>query len=73
MGLDRNFNSRFMAKDRSVRDATSSRISILLKDRKPRLIVCRFQGIVKRYIVVEGVLKGIPIPVEFLTSLGAKA
>ncbi len=44
----------------------------LLKVRKPRLIVCRFQGIVKRNIVVEGVLKGIPIPVEFLTALATK-
>jgi 3-hydroxyacyl-[acyl-carrier-protein] dehydratase len=40
----------------------------LLKVRKPRLIVCRFQGIVKREIVVEGVLKGIPIPIEYLES-----
>ena len=40
----------------------------LLKVRKPRLIVCRFQGIVKRNIVVEGILKGIPIPVEYLTA-----
>jgi 3-hydroxyacyl-[acyl-carrier-protein] dehydratase len=34
----------------------------LLKVRKPRLIVCRFQGVVGKNIVVEGVLKGIPIP-----------
>ncbi|MCY2978595.1 MAG: beta-hydroxyacyl-ACP dehydratase [Planctomycetota bacterium] len=40
----------------------------LLKVRKPRLIVCRFQGVVKRNIVVEGILKGIPIPVEYLAS-----
>jgi 3-hydroxyacyl-[acyl-carrier-protein] dehydratase len=40
----------------------------LLKVRKPRLIVCRFQGLVKHNIVVEGILKGIPIPVEYLTS-----
>jgi 3-hydroxyacyl-[acyl-carrier-protein] dehydratase len=38
----------------------------LLKVRKPRLIVCRFQGIVGLNIVVEGTLKGIPIPVEYL-------
>jgi 3-hydroxyacyl-[acyl-carrier-protein] dehydratase len=40
----------------------------LLKVRKPRLIVCRFQGVVGRNIVVEGILKGIPIPVEYLSS-----
>jgi 3-hydroxyacyl-[acyl-carrier-protein] dehydratase len=40
----------------------------LLKVRKPRLIICRFQGMVKRNIVVEGILKGIPIPVEYLAS-----
>jgi len=40
----------------------------LLKVRKPRLIVCRFQGVVGRNIVVEGVLKGIPIPVDYLAS-----
>jgi 3-hydroxyacyl-[acyl-carrier-protein] dehydratase len=33
------------------------------------MIVCRFQGVVKDRIVVEGVLKGIPIPVEALQSL----
>ncbi len=41
----------------------------LLKVRKPRLIVCRFQGVVERNIVVEGILKGIPIPVEYLKGL----
>jgi len=41
----------------------------LLKVRKPRLIVCRFQGVVGRNIVVEGILKGIPIPVEYLKGL----
>ena len=39
-----------------------------LKLRKPRLIICRFQGIVGENIVVEGILKGIPIPVEYLQS-----
>ncbi|XZE21082.1 3-hydroxyacyl-ACP dehydratase FabZ family protein [Pirellulaceae bacterium SH449] len=41
-----------------------------LKLRKPRLIICRFQGMVNRTIVVEGILKGIPIPVDYLKSLG---
>jgi 3-hydroxyacyl-[acyl-carrier-protein] dehydratase len=44
----------------------------LLKVRKPRLIVCRFQGVVGQNIVVEGTLKGIPIPVEYLAAKGAK-
>ncbi len=41
----------------------------LLKLRKPRLIVCRFQGVVGQSIVVEGILKGIPIPVDYLKEL----
>jgi 3-hydroxyacyl-[acyl-carrier-protein] dehydratase len=43
----------------------------LEKVRRGRMIVCRFQGVVKDRIVVEGVLKGIPIPVEALQSLKA--
>jgi 3-hydroxyacyl-[acyl-carrier-protein] dehydratase len=39
------------------------------KVRRGRMIVCRFQGVVKDRIVVEGVLKGIPIPVEALQKL----
>jgi 3-hydroxyacyl-[acyl-carrier-protein] dehydratase len=42
----------------------------LLKLRKPHLLVCRFQGIVDRRIVVDGKLKGIPIPVQVLASPG---
>ena len=38
----------------------------LLKLRKPYLLVCHFQGLVGRKLVVEGQLKGIPIPVEAL-------
>ena len=38
----------------------------LLKLRKPYLLVCHFQGIVGRKLVVEGKLKGIPIPVQVL-------
>jgi 3-hydroxyacyl-[acyl-carrier-protein] dehydratase len=40
----------------------------LLKLRKPYLLVCRFQGVVDRNIVVDGRLKGIPIPVDMLAS-----
>lgn len=38
----------------------------LLKLRKPHLLVCRFQGVVNGNIVVDGKLKGIPIPVHAL-------
>ena len=36
----------------------------LLKARPGRMMVCRFQGVVRDSIVVEGTMKGIPIPVE---------
>jgi 3-hydroxyacyl-[acyl-carrier-protein] dehydratase len=39
------------------------------KVRRGRMIVCRFQGVVKDQIVVEGRLKGIPLPVEALQQL----
>ena len=42
------------------------------KVRRGRMIVCDFQGVVKDKIVAEGVLKGVPIPVdavrEFMTK-----
>ena len=41
------------------------------KVRRGRMIVCAFQGAVKDRIVVEGTLKGIPIPVEALQKLRA--
>ncbi len=41
------------------------------KVRRGRMIVCRFQGAVTDRIVVEGTLKGIPIPVEALQQLRA--
>jgi len=34
------------------------------KVRRGRMIICKFQGVVQDRIVVEGTLKGIPIPVE---------
>jgi 3-hydroxyacyl-[acyl-carrier-protein] dehydratase len=40
----------------------------LLKLRKPYLLVCHFQGVVGRKLVVEGQLKGIPIPVQALQT-----
>jgi 3-hydroxyacyl-[acyl-carrier-protein] dehydratase len=45
----------------------------LEKVRRGRIIVCKFQGVVKDRIVVEGSLKGIPIPVEALQKLKAKS
>ena len=41
------------------------------KVRRGRMIVCRFQGVVKDRVVIEGVLKGIPIPIEALQKLQA--
>jgi 3-hydroxyacyl-[acyl-carrier-protein] dehydratase len=41
----------------------------LEKVRRGRMIVCKFQGVVKDRIVVEGTLKGVPIPVEALQKL----
>jgi 3-hydroxyacyl-[acyl-carrier-protein] dehydratase len=38
----------------------------LIKARRGRMLVSRFQGIVRDGIVVEGILKGIPIPVDAL-------
>lgn len=36
----------------------------MLKSRRGRMIVCRFEGYVRESVVVEGVIKGIPLPVE---------
>jgi len=44
----------------------------LEKVRRGKMIVCRFQAVVKDQIVVEGNLKGIPIPVEALQKLHAE-
>jgi 3-hydroxyacyl-[acyl-carrier-protein] dehydratase len=41
----------------------------LEKVRRGRMIVCQFQAAVKDRIVLEGTLKGIPIPVEALQQL----
>jgi len=40
----------------------------LTKIRARRMLVCKFQGIVHDSVVVEGVLKGIPLPVDDLTT-----
>jgi 3-hydroxyacyl-[acyl-carrier-protein] dehydratase len=39
------------------------------KVRRGRMIVSRFQGVVGDSVVVEGILKGIPIPVEAIAAL----
>jgi 3-hydroxyacyl-[acyl-carrier-protein] dehydratase len=39
------------------------------KVRRGRMIVSRFQGVVGESVVVEGVLKGVPIPVEAVAAL----
>jgi 3-hydroxyacyl-[acyl-carrier-protein] dehydratase len=44
----------------------------LQKVRRGRMIVCKFQGLVKDNIVVEGTLKGIPIPVDYLRKLAVE-
>ena len=43
----------------------------LIKVRPRRMIVSRFQGVVRDSLVVEGIIKGIPIPVEMLTQSSA--
>jgi 3-hydroxyacyl-[acyl-carrier-protein] dehydratase len=42
------------------------------KVRRGRMIVCRFQGVVGENIVVEGILKGIPIPVDYIQKLATE-
>jgi 3-hydroxyacyl-[acyl-carrier-protein] dehydratase len=41
--------------------------------RRGRIVFTKFQGFVRNTVVVEGILKGIPIPVEVLNSQLAKA
>ena len=43
----------------------------LTKIRRGKLLVSRFQGVVGDSLVVEGELKGIPIPTDFLRQLAA--
>jgi hypothetical protein len=37
------------------------------------MIVCRFQGLVRESIVVDGVIKGVPLPPDYLVPAGAAA
>ena len=41
----------------------------LVKVRRGRMIICRFQGFVDTRIVVEGLIKGIPLPTEALETV----
>ncbi len=41
----------------------------LVKVRRGRMIVCQFQGFVGDRIVVDGVIKGIPLPVDVLKEI----
>ncbi|MEM7477251.1 MAG: 3-hydroxyacyl-ACP dehydratase FabZ family protein [Planctomycetota bacterium] len=45
----------------------------MTKLRRGRIVVTRFQGFVRNSIAVEGVLKGIPIPIDVVNSQLAKA
>jgi 3-hydroxyacyl-[acyl-carrier-protein] dehydratase len=41
--------------------------------RPKAMIVCRFQGLVRESIVVDGVIKGVPLPPDYLVPAGAAA
>ncbi len=45
----------------------------LLKVRRGRILISQFQGMVRGNIAVEGVIKGVPIPVDALTSAKGNA
>jgi hypothetical protein len=37
------------------------------------MIVCRFQGLVRESIVVDGVIKGVPLPIDVLAQVDKAA
>ena len=41
--------------------------------RPKAMIVCRFQGIVRENIVVDGIIKGVPLPVDYLLESAGEA
>jgi 3-hydroxyacyl-[acyl-carrier-protein] dehydratase len=41
--------------------------------RPKAMIVCRFQGIVRDNIVVDGTIKGVPLPVDYLLEAAAES
>ena len=41
---------------------------------RPRaMIVCRFQGLVRESIVVDGIIKGVPLPADLFAGSGQSA
>jgi 3-hydroxyacyl-[acyl-carrier-protein] dehydratase len=40
----------------------------MMKVRMNRMIICRFQGVVRGNLVLEGILKGVPIPADALAK-----
>lgn len=44
----------------------------MIRLRRGRIVITKFQGFVRDAMVVEGILKGIPIPVEMVSSQLAK-
>ena len=40
----------------------------LLKARPRRMLICRFQGFVGGTVVLEGIIKGIPLPVDTVAT-----
>ncbi len=44
----------------------------MTKLRRGRIVVTKFQGFVRNSLAVEGILKGIPIPIELVSSQLAK-
>ncbi len=45
----------------------------MTKLRRGRIVVTKFQGFVRNSLAVEGILKGIPIPIELLSAQLAKS
>jgi 3-hydroxyacyl-[acyl-carrier-protein] dehydratase len=39
--------------------------------RRGAMIVCRFQGVVRESIVVDGIIKGVPLPADLLSGVAA--
>jgi 3-hydroxyacyl-[acyl-carrier-protein] dehydratase len=44
----------------------------MTKVRRGRMIVCRFQGMVRDTIVVDGIIKGVPLPVDAMAAQAEK-
>ena len=44
----------------------------LIKARPRRMMICRFEGYVRERLVVDGSIKGIPLPVDALSGLSSE-